>query len=227
MSNEAVLLKLYKEGMVVYINDEDMDFDIVSEIVCEKFSKSKSFFSGLSVKVGFKGRSLTEEQERKLIERITETVGCKAELWKQPEPEEETVEKSEENLSGEQILENAFKMAVEDEFTKFYTKTIRSGQLLESVGNIVVIGDVNPGAELVAAGNIVVMGTVKGTVHAGVMGNRSAVVAAINLSPTQLRIADIIACSPDEDEGLHGLAPELAYVKDGNIFIEEILQKRK
>jgi septum site-determining protein MinC len=71
------------------------------------------------------------------------------------------------------------------------------------------------------------MGTVKGTVHAGAKGNREAIVAALNLSPTQLRIADVITRSPDEDDTLHGEAPEIAYIKDNRIFIEEILQKRK
>ena len=76
-------------------------------------------------------------------------------------------------------------------------------------------------------GNIVIMGSVKGTVHAGAKGNREAVVAALNLSPTQLRIADVITRSPDEDETLHGVAPEIAYIKNHQIYIEEILQKRK
>ncbi len=227
MNSEAVFLKLYKEGMVVYINGAVSDFEVLKEIVCEKFKKSKKFFSGLSLKVGFDGGELTDGQLNQLIDAISETLDCKVVLWEIPQPEGESASKEEEVLTGEQILDNAFKMAVEDEFTKFYTKTIRSGQLLESAGNIVIVGDVNPGAELVAAGNIVVMGSVKGTVHAGALGNRSAVVAALSLAPTQLRIADIITRAPDEYEVKHGTAPELAYIKEDKIYIEEILQKRK
>ena len=227
MNNEAVVLKLYKEGMVVYLNEE-LPFEDLKKLVCEKFSKSENFFKGLTLKVGFKGQELTKEQLDVLIAAISDAIGCKAVLWEDPQPSEEPKEETaDENLSGEQILDNAFRITLEDEFTKFYTKTIRSGQLLESDGNIVVVGDVNPGAELVATGNIVIMGTVKGTVHAGAKGNRDAIVAALNLSPTQLRIADVITRSPDEEDTLHGAAPEIAYIKDNRIFIEEILQKRK
>lgn len=227
MNKEKVVLKLYKEGMVVYLEDE-MSFDDIKQLVCEKFSKSESFFKGLPLKVGFKGAELTQNQLEELVNTISNFIGCKAVLWENPQPDDEPKEElSTANLSGDEILNNAFKISAEDEYTKFYTKTIRSGQLLESDGNIVVIGDVNPGAELVATGNIVIMGSVKGTVHAGAKGNREAVVAALNLSPTQLRIADVITRSPDEDETLHGVAPEIAYIKNHQIYIEEILQKRK
>ncbi|MBR5155335.1 MAG: septum site-determining protein MinC [Clostridia bacterium] len=227
MNNETIVLKLYKEGMVVYITKE-LPFEDIKNLVCEKFGKSENFFKGLPLKVGFKGIELSFEQLNDLIGAISNSIGCKAVLWENPEPEESfEKEESKKDLSGEEILDNAFKIAIEDEFTKFYTKTIRSGQLLESDGNIVVIGDVNPGAELVATGNIVIMGSVKGTVHAGAKGNREAIVAALNLSPTQLRIADVITRSPDEEDTLHGAAPEIAYIKNNHIFIEEILQKRK
>lgn len=228
MNKDAVVLRLYQEGMVIYINEE-MPFEELKGIICEKFSKSENFFKGLSLRIGFKGNIPDKVQTDDILASIAETIGCKPILWENPEPEEDTVEEvsPENELSGEQILDNAFKLTPEDEFTKFYTKTIRSGQLLESEGNIVVVGDVNPGAELVANGNIVIMGTVKGNVHAGAGGNREAIVVALNLSPTQLRIADVITRSPDEEETLHGLAPEIAYIKDDYIFIEEILQKRK
>ena len=70
------------------------------------------------------------------------------------------------------------------------------------------------------------MGTVKGTVHAGAKGNREAIVVALNLSPIQLRIANVISRSPDYDVE-HGLVPEIAYIRDDKIFIEDFLQKRK
>lgn len=227
-TGEAITLKLYKEGMVVFING-DMTFEEIKITVTEKFKSSQSFFKGLTLKVGFIGADLEKSQMQELIEGISTVIECKAVLWENPQPvepwkEEET--EPEPDLAPEQILNNAFKIDIDDECTKFYTKTIRSGQLLESEGNIVVVGDVNPGAELVAAGNIVVMGSVKGTVHAGAKGNREAIVAAINLSPIQLRIADVISRSPDDDEN-HGVVPEIAYIKEDKIFIEEFLQKRK
>ena len=67
--------------------------------------------------------------------------------------------------------------------TKFLRKTIRSGQSINYPGNIVIIGDVNPGAEIYAAGNIIVFGNLRGVVHAGTNGNDKAIIAAFKLEP--------------------------------------------
>lgn len=70
---------------------------------------------------------------------------------------------------------------------------LRSGQVVERVESIVVIGDVKPGATVISAGDILVWGRLRGVAHAGVMGNTRAIVCALDLSPTQLRIAGITA----------------------------------
>jgi len=93
--------------------------------------------------------------------------------------------------------------------------TLRSGQSLRHPGHIVIIGDVNPGAEVVAGGDIVVWGRVRGLVHAGALGNEDAVICALDLAPTQLRIAGHIARSPDERR--RNPVPEMASVRAGQI----------
>lgn len=92
------------------------------------------------------------------------------------------------------------KIKSDDEMkTKFIQSTIRSGQLIEYDGNIVIIGDVNPGGEIKAKGNIIVFGRVKGIVHAGYKNtNNNCIVAAYKLNPTQLRICDVITIPPSE-----------------------------
>ncbi len=97
-------------------------------------------------------------------------------------------------------------------------RTLRSGQQLRHPGSITVIGDVNPGAEIVAGGDIVVWGKLRGTVHAGAMGNETAVVCALDLAPTQLRIAQYIARSPEGRR--RKPTPEVARVRDGKIVAE-------
>jgi septum site-determining protein MinC len=72
----------------------------------------------------------------------------------------------------------------------FLNRTLRSGTRVEFSGNVVVLGDVNPGAEIIAEGNVIIWGRLRGMVHAGCKGNREAVICALDLSPTQLRIAD-------------------------------------
>ena len=80
--------------------------------------------------------------------------------------------------------------AVSNDTALFVSKTIRSGTRIEYPGTIVIFGDVNPGAEIVAEGNVIVWGRVRGVIHAGVKGDRSAFICALDLSANQLRIAD-------------------------------------
>lgn len=97
-------------------------------------------------------------------------------------------------------------------------RTLRSGQQLRHPGSITVIGDVNPGAEIVAGGDIVVWGKLRGVVHAGAMGDANAVVCALDMQPTQLRIAQHITRSPDERR--RKPLPEVARVRNGQIVVE-------
>jgi septum site-determining protein MinC len=77
-----------------------------------------------------------------------------------------------------------------DETALFLNRTLRSGTRIEFRGHVVVLGDVNPGAEIVAEGSVIIWGRLRGMVHAGAKGNTAAVICALDLSPTQLRIAE-------------------------------------
>lgn len=106
--------------------------------------------------------------------------------------------------------------------TVLVKRTLRSGQRVHFAGNVVVLGDVNPGAEIVAAGDIVVMGTLRGVAHAGATGGEDAIVAAFRLQPTQLRVASYIGRSPD-GASAHASVPELARVRDGALVVERFM----
>jgi septum site-determining protein MinC len=95
---------------------------------------------------------------------------------------------------------------------------VRSGQTFNYAGTIVIIGDVNPGAEVIAEGDVIVWGKLRGVVHAGAAGNEDAVVGALILAPTQLRIGKQIARAPDDRRARH--FPEVARVRDGHIVVE-------
>ena len=111
---------------------------------------------------------------------------------------------------------------------RFYKGTLRSGQVLESETSIIILGDVNPGARVISKGNVIVLGTLKGNIYVGAAGNENAFVAALSMEPMQIRIGDVIArCSDNgpvkkkktEDK------PKIAYVEDGNIYIEPITKE--
>ena len=99
----------------------------------------------------------------------------------------------------------------------FIQRTLRSGYNLTCHGHVSVLGDVNPGAEIIAGGNIIVWGRLRGLVHAGAEGDESAIVCSLDLMPTQLRIAGHIAITPKRRGKPQ---PEIAYVKDNQVVAE-------
>lgn len=109
---------------------------------------------------------------------------------------------------------------ISQEQTILIQRTIRSGQRVFYPGNVVVLGDVNPGGEVIAGGNIIVMGAFRGIAHAGAMGKENAVVAALRLEPSQLRIAGYITRAPEGDFS-SPYYPEIARVQDGIVIIEQ------
>ena len=113
----------------------------------------------------------------------------------------------------------------------FYKGTLRSGQVFEADGSVVVLGDVNPGGKVVAKGSVIVLGSLKGNIFAGVDGNENAFVVALEMSPMQIKIGDIIARSSDSGtKATKGrgkakvVEPKIAYVYDQNIYIEDLEQ---
>lgn len=102
-------------------------------------------------------------------------------------------------------------------------ETIRSGRSIYHEGHVVIIGDVNPGAQIIAGGDVVVWGHLRGFVHAGALGDETAVICALDLNPTQLRIADQITISPDTRR--HKPEPEQAAIREGQIVAEPWLTR--
>ncbi|MFC9777713.1 septum site-determining protein MinC [Paenibacillus chitinolyticus] len=98
---------------------------------------------------------------------------------------------------------------------------VRSGQTLSHEGNLLYMGDVNPGGTILCTGSIYIMGSLRGMAHAGVDGDEAAIVAASHMRPTQLRIASIISRPPDE-WGFQEAFMEYAYIKDGRMEIDKL-----
>lgn len=118
--------------------------------------------------------------------------------------------------------EEARKFSVDDlgeETALFLNRTLRSGTRIEFSGHVVVLGDVNPGAEIVAEGNVMVWGRLRGMVHAGSKGNRKAVICALDLAPTQIRIAEEVSAPLNARD--HSARPEIARInEDGKLQAE-------
>ena len=100
----------------------------------------------------------------------------------------------------------------------FVQRTLRSGQSVKYPGHVILVGDVNPGAEIIAGGNIIVWGKMRGLANAGALGDESAIVCALVLEPSQLRIAGRISRAPEDAQ--RKPQPEVAKVVNGIIIAE-------
>ena len=119
-----------------------------------------------------------------------------------------------ENLSNETLKINEKNLSISK--TNFHQGTVRSGEYLESPGDLLILGDVNPGAKVSAEGNIMIWGRLLGIAHAGSKGNSKATISALQLRPVQLRIAKKIARGPKEK-------PQLGLAEQARIDSEEII----
>lgn len=210
--NNTVIIKGNKSGMTVVL-DREISFEQLLKDVKEKFTESSKFWGNAQMAIQFEGRRLTSEQERRIIDVIEENSSLNILCI----------------LDNDQEQEQKFQKALTDKLNdmaaqtgQFYKGTLRSGQVLESEGSIIILGDVNPGGKVIAKGNIVVLGALKGIAYSGVSGNESAFVCALEMAPMQIRIGDIIARSPDGKRTSLGDGPMIAYIELGNICIQPL-----
>lgn len=215
MSQSAVILKSNPYGLILNLNP-DLPFEELQKAVGEKFRESAGFFKNAKLALTFRGRPLTREEENRLVDEVVSNsriqVVCIVD---------------EEKQSAEfyrRAVEHALEKKQEGE-GYFYRGTLRSGQRLETETSVVMIGNVNPGAQIVSRGNIVVLGCCMGKLHAGAGGDRSCIAAALTMKPMEVRIADKTGRSAivkKKDTGEYPLDPKIAYIKDGHLQCEPI-----
>ena len=226
-SENSVMFKGTKDGLLILL-DPEVDFFVIKSQLESKILEAKKFFKGAQISIGFKGRNLSEQEQNELVKIIGEKSGLNI-----------TYIFDENNKSITEHLQNDGDLGKEQALdiggftegpTKFYRGTVRSGQCLRYEGNIVVMGDVNPGGMVVAQGNIIVLGILKGIAHAGANGNCSSFIVALQLYPMQLRIAELYTRNPEGDEHAEqtlkiSQSTEIAYVIDNKMIIEPLDKK--
>ncbi|MDK2877752.1 MAG: septum site-determining protein MinC [Thermoanaerobacteraceae bacterium] len=201
MAIEPVIIKGNRDGISIIL-EKCADFESTKNAIYEKLKSGKDFFAGSRAHIKVKNGTLSPEEYMNLEQLLKE---FDMSLQKQAPPKTFIFPRQSRN----RIL--------------LLKKTVRSGQKISYKGTIVILGDVNPGSEIVAAGDILVMGVLRGMAHAGARGDMSAIVAAFRLQPTQLRIAGIISRPPEEKQEVPQF-PEIARLKDKAIIIEPYYQ---
>lgn len=212
--NSPVIIKSNKYGIVVRLSDT-LPFADLLDAVAEKFRESAHFFQDARMAVTFQGRTLTKDQENRLVDTIVMNSQIHIVCIVDERPQEEEYYAEAIRLADEQDTKDG----------QFYRGNLRSGQSLEMETSIVVLGDVNPGASITSKGNVVVLGSCRGNVYAGASGDRSCFVAALIMKPIQIRIADKMARSAitkRSDNAEYALDPKIAYVKDNHIYVKNL-----
>ena len=204
-ANALVTIKGVKDGLV-FLLDDHCRFEELLQDLQRKLEHTANFFNGpiiyVDVKLG--ARTVSDEQKAEILEILRQRGNL---LVRSLQSDDELKPKDQ----GYQI--------------KTMTGIVRSGQVLRHDGNLLFLGDVNPGGMIVCTGDIVVSGALRGTAHAGHEGNEQAIIVASLFGPTQLRIADVISRPPDEWGATRTqIQMEFAYVYEGQMQIDKVSQ---
>ena len=175
MSNH-VIIKGKNDRLVIAL-DPDISFLDICDILKTKILEARNFIGNSRMAIEFSGRTLTNEEENILIGIITDNSNIVISY---------IFSKRED--SDEEIDLDHLNPLIEEGKTHFYRGTLRSGSKIESDGNIVVLGDVNPSSIIKARGNVIVLGHLNGTVYAGLGGDDRAFIGAVHFNPIQLTI---------------------------------------
>ena len=230
--DNSVIIKGSKNGITVFL-DEEMPFEELLENVSDKFKNASKFFNNATMAISFDGRNLSAEEEKRILNVISDVselnIVCVLDENNDIKSVyEEAVKKA---MNSFNISHQPERQKITDPKTTcmFYKGTLRSGQVFEADGSVVVLGDVNPGGKVVAKGSVIVLGSLKGNAFAGADGNEDAFVVALDMDPMQVKIGDVIARSSNNAprkrlKAVKGIQPKIAFVENGNIYIENLDQ---
>jgi len=199
-----VTIKGIRDGLVFIVSDQCSFEEIVADLEEKMNGSHQQLLVGPIIRVTIQtgSRKLTPEEEAIIRDKLSSHGNLIIQEFQSTEQQPKKAEPPKPHL---------------------YHGTVRSGQILEHDGDIVIIGDINPGGLVSATGDIYVMGTLRGTAHAGCRGNERAIIAAVYFQPTQLRIHEVISRSPDRVEnGIGETEMEFAYLREGQMAVDKI-----
>ena len=178
MEKNVVSINLKKNEVLIKIDDNATQKDIVYELN-KKLKDLKKMYQEEKTPIRVTGKILANKE----IEEIKEIIKSKIDV---------NITFDSPTTLGLHSITRSYKKDVGTSETTFHKGSLRSGQKLEVEGSIVIIGDVNSGAEVIAGDNIAIIGTLRGLAHAGAKGNKDAIITASTLDAVQLRISNIV-----------------------------------
>lgn len=206
----CVKVNLTNENLIIKLNEEAEQKEIV-ESLKKKIIQLKKLYKDAKTPILITGKVLKENERIEIKNIIQEKIDVKV-SFDMPQ---------ELGLHG---IKKSFSQEIESSQTKFHRGAVRSGQKIEYEGSLVILGDVNGGAEVIAGDNVIVLGVLRGLAHAGAYGNKKAIIASASIDCKQIRIADIIKEMEEEtdEEGniIASARKTYAYVDNDKLILE-------
>ncbi len=232
----SILIKGIRDGILISLNEAP--FNEAAEALASELERKQDFLRGSRVALAIGDRYLDRDALSKIQALMADHSMV---LWAVLTDNAETKSAARElglatrlpgsnfDLDGNAMVRAAERNETTDitgsaiagangSNTLLLQETIRSGRSVYHHGHVVIIGDVNPGAEIIAGGHVIVWGKLRGMVHAGAYGDATAFICALELIPTQLRISDQIAISPGDRRKKP--LPEMVSIHDGQLIAE-------
>ena len=199
-----ITINMRKNKIVIKIKEEATYKEIIEEMN-KKLPKLKDMYKDEQNPISVEGKILKIKEMEEIKKFITNKIDVDI-SFESPE---------ELGLAG---IKKVYEKDVADSVTRLFRGSLRSGQKLEFEGSLVIIGDVNSGAEVIASDNIIIVGTLRGLAHAGAKGNKMAIIAANSIEGPQLRIANVVKEIEKADIETQ---KQYAYVEEDKIILEE------
>jgi septum site-determining protein MinC len=226
MPDSTVIIKGVKEGLLITLTPEEEWLSVTADLAA-RIDGQSTFYAGAHVVLDVGTRPVRKD-ELGMVKALLERRGMT--LFAVSSESQTTIESATAldlranhvapitAPSPAQVDAQPFNPEEDGTLGVMIRRTLRSGRLVRSDGHVVILGDVNAGAEIIALGDVIVWGRLRGNVHAGCEGDDTAVVCALDMVPTQLRIASYIAVSPPDKR--HKPKPEMALIRDNRIIVD-------
>lgn len=212
--SETVKIKSFSNGIRLEL-DDTVDFEKIIEDISAKFSAGRNFFGKVSVALEITGRDVTDAEEIRILDTIAASsdvdIIC---VVGHDEEKDRTFVK---------VLQQIEKRFAGTGLCNLYRGTLKNNDVINLEGDVVIMGDVNPGCVVAVTGNIVVLGGLYGEAYAGSDENEDAYVIALEMEPEKLKIGDFKYKSKDKKSkwGIHPkIQPKIAYKKDDRVIVE-------
>ena len=202
---QYVTINLKKDVIVMKISDKASEEDTLKSLK-KKLPELKKLYQKEKTPIFVTGKILRNKELREIQELIQKTIDVEVEF-------------DTPKALGLHGIKRTYNQDVGISEAKIHRGSLRSGQRLEFEGTLIILGDVNDGAEAIAGENVIVVGTLRGLAHAGAKGNKQAIIAANKIESPQIRISNIIKEMERNDDD-YNVAFTYASVEDDRIIVE-------